>query len=196
MIKKLAERVVDWQLKKNYLKEGERGLYEYAYEILINQMINILISILIAILLRAPMPVFVFLLSYIPLRSYCGGYHARTNEVCTIVSAILVCMVCLVFKALPSPVRAAIQPLSMALSGFLILRYAPVEDSNKPLSDAETTRYRTRGQLIWLVEACICMLLFFLNEQAGVVLALSHLIFSLMLCVGILKNKKMKTASV
>ena len=74
MIKKWAERVVDWQIGKSFLSVEERGLYRYAYEVLLNQIVNILIAILIAALFRAPMPVFVFLISYIPIRSYCGGF--------------------------------------------------------------------------------------------------------------------------
>lgn len=87
MIRNLAERIVEWQIKKHSLPDEDRGLYQYAYEVLLNQVINVLIAILIAVLFHAPMPVFLFLASYIPLRSYCGGHHARTNGGCTAVSA-------------------------------------------------------------------------------------------------------------
>lgn len=190
MIKKLAERVVDWQVVKHFLPEGERGLYQYAYEVLFNQIINILIALLIAILFRAPMPVFVFLISYIPLRSYCGGHHARTNEGCAVVSAILLCLICVMFKVLPKNVGIAMQPVSYIISGLLIFRFAPVEDANKPLVAKEIVRYRKRSRCIWLVESLIGVFLFFIKNPTGVVVGLSHIVLCVMLYWGILINKK------
>ncbi|MBE5994910.1 MAG: hypothetical protein E7247_21280, partial [Paenibacillaceae bacterium] len=73
MLQRISEDIVSWQIKKNLLKDDQRALYLYAYEILLNQIINIIVAVIIAVIMRAPMPVFVFLASYIPLRSYCGG---------------------------------------------------------------------------------------------------------------------------
>lgn len=57
MIRKLAENVVTWQINRHFIKEEERGLYLYGYEILFNQIINILISIVLAVLFRAPIQI-------------------------------------------------------------------------------------------------------------------------------------------
>lgn len=192
MIKKLAEHVVNWQTGRHFLSEEERGLYQYAYEVLLNQIINILIAILIAILFRAPMPVFVFLISYIPLRSYCGGHHARTNEGCTVVSAILLCLICVMYKLFLENLNIIIQPVSYLISGFLIIRYAPVEDVNKPLDEKEVMRYRIIGRYIWLVESLIGMFFFFIQNPIGIVIALSHNILCVMLYWGVCKNRKIK----
>lgn len=193
MIKELAKQVVDWQIRKQYLAEGDRGLYQYAYEVLLNQVINLLISVLLAILFRAPMPVFVFLICYIPLRSFCGGHHAQTNEGCMIVSALLVCIVCVAARFLPEKVGSIIQPVSFIVSGLMIIHYAPVEDANKPLSDVEIVRYRKRSRYIWLLEASIGIILFSIKSPVGIVIALSHIIMCVMLYWGVLKNRKRNT---
>lgn len=190
MIKELAERVVNWQTKKHFLADQDRRLYLYAYEILFNQIINILIAILLAVLFRAPLPVFVFLVSYIPLRSFCGGYHAKTNEGCTVVSAILICIVCVAVKIIPEHVVTIIQPLSFAISGVVIFRYAPVEDVNKPLCDEEIIRYRKRSRYIWLMQAIIGMVFIFKERHAGIALSLSHIILCVMLYWCVRKKRK------
>lgn len=190
MIEKFAECVVNWQIKKCFLKSEERALYRYAYEVLFNLIVNILLSIIIAILLRAPMPVFVFLVSYIPLRSYCGGYHAKTNGGCTVVSALLVFAVCIVVKTIPVTIGGVIPPLSFVISGLLVLRYAPVEAASKPLSEEEVVRYRSRARSIWLAEAFIGMVFFLFKSPVGIVIALSHCIMCIMLCIGRIKNQQ------
>ncbi len=191
MIRNLAERIVEWQIKKHSLPDEERGLYQYAYEVLLNQVINVLIAILIAVLFRAPMPVFLFLASYIPLRSYCGGHHARTNGGCTAVSAVLLCIICVIYRILPSNAGVIMQPVSYIISGLLIIRFAPVENVNKPLAEEERVRYRKISRYIWFGESLVGMSLFFIKSPAGVVIALSHIMLCVMLYWGLLINKKL-----
>ncbi|ANU49071.2 hypothetical protein ADH76_33180 [Enterocloster clostridioformis] len=184
MIRNLAERIVEWQIKKHFLPDEDRGLYQYAYEVLLNQVINVLIAILIAVLFRAPMPVFLFLASYIPLRSYCGGHHARTNGGCTAVSAVLLCIICVIYRILPSNAGVIMQPVSYIISGLLIIRFAPVENVNKPLAEEERVRYRKISRYIWFGESLVGMSLFFIKSPAGVVIALSHTVLCVMLYWG------------
>ena len=184
MIRNLAERIVEWQIKKHSLPDEDRGLYQYAYEVLLNQVINVLIAILIAVLFHAPMPVFLFLASYIPLRSYCGGHHARTNGGCTAVSAVLLCIICVIYRILPSNAGVIMQPVSYIISGLLIIRFAPVENVNKPLAEEESVRYRKISRYIWFGESLVGMSLFFIKSPAGVVIALSHIVLCVMLYWG------------
>lgn len=196
MIRKLSERFVSWQAARGILAEEETSVYQYAYEILINQIINVLIAILIAVIWQSPIPVFVFLASYIPLRSYCGGYHAKTNGGCTVVSAILICVVCGAVKLVPLELVWTVQLASVAVLGFFVLLYAPVEDSNKPLDELESVRYRKFSVGIWLVEvgAGVVFTYVFKIWQVGFTVAVSHLILALMLCLGIYKNKRLQTS--
>ncbi len=190
MIKNLAVKIVDWQIKRNTLQKEEHGLYLYAYEILINQTINILIAIALAILFRAPLSVFVFLIAYIPLRAFCGGHHAKTNEGCIIVSAIMICIICVTVQMLPGNANDIIPPIAFLISGLMIFKYAPVPDSNKPLSDEEIVRYRKISRKIWLAETAIGMILYFTRSTAGTVIALSHIMLCVMIGWAILKDKK------
>ncbi|WP_349673484.1 accessory gene regulator B family protein [Lacrimispora sp.] len=192
MLQRISEDIVSWQIKKNLLKDDQRALYLYAYEILLSQIINIVVAVLIAVIMRAPMPVFVFLASYIPLRSYCGGYHARTNGVCTVVSAILILIVCLLEKYIVGT-AALILPIAVFLiSGILIFIFAPVPDRNKLLDEEETIRYRSKSRQFWLMEVIVGAIFWFVNMRVCVVLAICHMLLSVMLVYGVLKNNKMK----
>ena len=190
MLQRISEDIVSWQIKKNLLKDDQRALYLYAYEILLNQIINIVVAVFIAVIMRAPMPVFVFLASYIPLRSYCGGYHARTNGVCTVVSAILILIVCLLEKYIVGTVALILPIAGFLISGILIFIFAPVPDRNKLLDEEETSRYRSKSRLFWLSEVIVCALFWFVNIRVCVVLAISHMLLSVMLVYGMLKNSK------
>lgn len=190
MIRRLSEGIVKWQFRKNILNCEQIALYQYAYEVMINQAINIFIALLIAIAFNKPMSVFVFLISYIPLRSYCGGYHARTNGGCTIVSTILIMLVCLLEKLTIWDSTTFLALVLFLISGALIFNYAPVGDVNKPLDEKETIIYRKMSRLVWLVEAVVGVTFWCFGIRAGIVIAISHAMLSIMLVYGVFKNKR------
>ncbi|WP_097005805.1 accessory gene regulator ArgB-like protein [Lacrimispora amygdalina] len=190
MLQRISNGIVSWQIKKNLLKDNQRSLYLYAYEVLLNQIINIVVAVVIAVILRAPMPVLVFLVSYIPLRSYCGGYHAKTNGVCTVVSAILIIITCLLEMYIVGTAALYLPIAGFLISGILIFIFAPVPDKNKLLDEEETRRYRLKSRQLWLAEVIAGGIFWFANIRICVVLAISHLLLSMMLVYGVLKNSK------
>ncbi len=192
MLRKLAGQIVDWQIQRQYLRDEERELYEYGYEAMLNQTINILISIAIAIWLKMPIAVVVFLVCYIPLRSYCGGYHARTNLGCTIISALLLLGICLLLKVIPETIDIPLAVSAFVICGVLVFRYAPVEDSNKPLDAEEILHYRKMSRMVWLLETCVAIPAYLIYRPAGLVIVLSHGVFSVVLCMGMIRNRLIK----
>ena len=190
MLAELSKSIVGRQIKKDRIREEERALYEYAYELLLNQTINILIAVLIAVLFRDPVTVLLFLVSYMPLRSYCGGYHADTNMGCTIVSTLLIIMVCCIMNDIKGGWVLSYYPIAFALSAAVIIWCAPIADMHKPLDGAETTCYRKRSRIVCGIEILFAMVLYFAKIRYGLVIAVSHLILALMLFLGILKNRK------
>lgn len=192
MLRRMSERIVGWQIHRGTLNGKDREVYLYAYELLLNQIINVVIAIGIAVILRAPIWVAVLLLGYIPLRSYSGGYHADSNFGCSVVSAVMIFVVCFTAGMMENTQAAFLSLAAFAASGVLIFLAAPVPDKNKPLDEAETVRYRLRSRVIWAVEALAGTAMVMLGWEVGVVLALGHAVLSLMLCLGLLKNRTQK----
>ncbi len=191
MLEKISGKIVDWQIKKGILPDAERAVYQYAYELLLNQSINVLLTVLIAVVFDAPLPILLFLISYIPLRSFCGGYHADTNLGCTIVSTILIWCVCWIYQNIRESFFITYYPFIYFVSGYIVIRYAPVSDQNKLLDEMETMRYKRKSRVLWGLEMIIGMFLYFFQRKYGLVFALSHTFLSLMLIIGIFKNKKL-----
>lgn len=189
MLARLSKNIVEWQIRKQTLAEEERAVYEYAYELLLNQTINIVIAILIAIVFQAPLTIIIFLISYIPLRSYSGGYHADTNWQCTLVSACMLCLVCWLVNKIMGWGIADYYPVIYIFSGFFVFHYAPVQDSNKPLDAGEIIRYRKISRILWIIEIIIGITFYFFQRQIGLVIAISHLFLSVILWMGIIKIK-------
>ncbi len=192
MIEKLARKLVAWQVERNYLSAQEQNLYRYAFELLISQAVNLLIACLLAAVLQAYGTVLIFLISFIPLRSYAGGHHADTYAVCTVLSSLILGMVCVAEKCIPDRVVLFVNLGACVLSGVLIFALAPVADHNKPLDGEERRRYGKCSRAIWGLETAVWMVCYAVGaKRAGLVIALGYLALSGMLCAGVMKNKRL-----
>lgn len=98
----------------------------------------------------------VFMATYIPLRSFAGGYHAKTPIRCYIFSVILLIIVssCMKYIFIAEWVYYAI----LATAALVVLILAPVEDKNKPLDETEHKVYKRRTMLIAAsIRVCSCL---------------------------------------
>ena len=98
MFEKAVQKLVDGQIEKGSLKEEERNIYRYGYQVLIEFCINIIVTILIAVLFQAFKTVIVFTIAYLLIRGYVGGYHAKTSLGCFCLSAGMLISVILVIQ--------------------------------------------------------------------------------------------------
>lgn len=71
------------------MREDEVAIYQYGYYLLFEIALNLSLGLICGILLHAVNKVFLFWIIYIPLRKYCGGWHASRDWVCTIISTIV-----------------------------------------------------------------------------------------------------------
>ena len=191
MNEKLAEKLVAWQIKHHYLSSEEKRLYQYAYELLIGQAVNLLIAGLLAVLFHAYVTVAVFLLAFIPLRSYAGGHHADSSNVCTIISALMICLVCVLSGSVPEDTALPLGMVTAVVSGVPVFLLAPVADQKKPLDEEEKRRYGRRSRVIWGLEpvvwtACCCRRMY----SICFAVLYAHLSAAILLCAGVVKNKR------
>lgn len=191
MVERLAERLVAWQIRNQYLSSQDQKLYQYAFELLIGQVVNLLIACLLAVVFQAYSTVLVFLLSFIPLRSYAGGHHADNFNTCTVISTGILCCVCAAAKWIPYESIFGVNLVCGSLCGGAIYFLAPVEDHNKPLDRRERKNYGRLAKGIWAAETLtwvicyqVCM------ERVSLVIALGHLVLFFLLAAGIVKNRK------
>lgn len=185
--------MVAWQMRKSYLSKEDESLYTYAYVLLIGQAVNILIACLLAVIFHAYVTVLVYLVSYIPLRSYAGGHHAETFNVCTVVSTILLCIICITVKVIPTEYILSVNLTGALISGFLIFLLAPVQANNKPLEQEERMRYRKRSRVIWTAETVLWVILYLLGaREVSLAITLGHLSLAILLWIGTVKNKYLK----
>lgn len=155
MLEALAYKIVSYQIHKGLLKEEDRNVYQYGYQMLMEYCINIAASMIIAVSFQACGIVLVFSLAYFLLRGYAGGYHAKTSAGCFLMSAVL----------LSAAVAAVRYAGGINFNKWLLLAEAvmlpyvfckvPIPVKNKPITENEKARFGKRAKVLYGVELVI-----------------------------------------
>lgn len=82
MYERLAQKLLNRALKEGIIQPEDTELYSFAYQSLLAQFFNWASAMVIAWLFGVFLPMFVYMLFFVPLRSYAGGYHESSYGRC------------------------------------------------------------------------------------------------------------------
>lgn len=157
------QRVTDELVSNNIIDSEDSELYTYGLQQGALMFLNILTILIVGKIFGMLWQSVVFMVTYIPLRTYAGGYHARTQWGCYISSVVLIVAVLLGIRFIPWT-NFIIITISI-ISGLIIYILSPLEDSNKPLDAAEIKVYGKRTRMILAFEFSVLILLIVLGEN-------------------------------
>lgn len=161
----------------------DRELYRYGVQHGFILLLNLATAILIGWACNMFVESLVFLVSYIPLRQYAGGYHAKSNIRCYVYSIVMILVVLLTLRL--SCWNFGISLIVISIGLCIILTFAPVEDSNKPLDELEVKVYRKKSYQFAIVDVCLFMIAAVLNQQRMYeTVALSILSLGILVLIG------------
>ena len=185
MIAKLAKSTAYFFVEKQIVKKEDEEVYAYGMELLYSSIINIVLAVIIAIITNTVYPTAAFLGTFIVMRQYIGGYHAKTHLGCISIFAIVLYCFAILSRYIPEEYELLISIFSDIMSVFLVLKFAPVEHPNKPLSDKENLRLRKNGIISTFTVLVLVFILsvFASTKRYGMYISLGQLTASTaMLC--------------
>ncbi len=174
--------------RNEIVKSDEKELFTYGLQQGLIMILNIVSSIVIGILFGMVWESILFMVAYIPLRSYAGGYHARTQTRCYILSIGIMGAVLWGIKFID---WTNFNCLVLALiGGLIIFIFAPRGDENKPLDELEKVVYKSRARRILLVEELLILVFMFLGwNRVAFCIVMALMALSFMLIIDYAKSK-------
>lgn len=181
-----SKKIVNLLVSNEIISAEDKELYEYGLHQGFILLANIFTTILIGWILNMMIESIVFLVAYIPLRSYAGGYHAKTPFRCYILSIVMISVALLVAR---SSIWNLISIISVtAISSGIIFLLAPVEDKNKPLQQNERIEFKKRTNiLLGALLGLIILFWFVVQQQIAICIMLALDMVAIMLLLGKLK---------
>lgn len=179
MLESVAYRIVNTQIRKGLLKEEDRNIYQYGYQMLMEYCINIATSITIAAFFHAYKIVLVFSLAYFLLRGYAGGYHAKTSIGCFLMSVAVLGAVVVVVRYAGNMSFDKELILAEVVMLPYVFKKMPIPVKNKPITENEKIHFGKVARLVYTVELAVGIVLIRLGrvESALSVLAAHGVIF-------------------
>jgi accessory gene regulator B len=192
---KVIQRLIDLMVSNKIIKSEETELYSYGLMQGTLMLLNIFTILIIGKILGMLWQSSVFMVTYFPLRTYAGGYHARTQLNCYISSVVLIVMVLLGIRYMKW--TNLIYITISIISGLTIYIFSPVEDSNKPIDDIGLKIFRKKSRIILIFELILLILFIFLrkNNIAECILV-SLFTVSVMLILGKIKCRLETNSSI
>ena len=179
MIQRIVDIIIEKQLKNQSMTAEDEKIYRYGYVLLFEVILNFFIALIIGIAFKEIRAVLFFLCTYIPLRSFCGGWHADKIWKCTVTSNIILLLQVYGIKNILEYLSNSGMLIGLVISILCILRLAPVETEMKRISKSERTVYKKKICYIILIHLIVMIIMIKLNWK--------ELIFS-MLYVYIIQN--------
>jgi len=185
-----AKKVTKSICKSGIIANEDYDLYQYGVEQALIMFINFVSTLLIGLFLNMILQSIVFMISYIPLRSYAGGFHASTPWRCYGISLFIIAAVLSWLKFVPFLSIGCI--VAIIIGSVLCFVLAPVEDKNKPLDEKEQRVFKKRAYLILIIEICISAAMYFVWKTVFEVISLAIFVEGIMLVLGKIKNIRHK----
>ena len=188
MLKEFSNKITKKLVDINVIEEADSELYEYGFWQGGVLIFNFLTVVLLGILFNMLLESIIFLIFYGVLRTIAGGYHARTQNTCYILSIMLMIVVLIMLKTFPWNIILCCILTVLSISVIFIL--APVQDENKLLDEIEKKFFKKLSRIISLLYGFIIFLLFLFNKnELAYCVVISLFILTIMLVLGKIRNK-------
>lgn len=158
MISFLSSNLVRSFTELGVINKEDQNIYIYGAEVAIIYLMNFAAMIIISILLGMVKEFLIFMLIFIPLKSYTGGYHAPNYKICFFISCLVVTTVLIAAKYMTGYFDVVQLLTIIAISGIIIYKLGPIEDKNKPLTENDIVKYRGKILLIFIIEFMLAVL--------------------------------------
>ena len=169
MLNKTAVRLAKKLLSLQIITEEVFDIYVYGLELLLSFFFCSSVIVIIGAMLGRIIETLVFLLVFVLLRSFTGGYHANSYLMCSIVTFSTYGAVLLLAELFALPLIAYI--VLATLGGALVLAFVPIEHPNKRITDSQKKKYKIVSFILFLTFVTLGILLCCAN------VSLSRIIF-------------------
>ena len=148
MIKKLSASLTDKLINNGTIDVEESDLYIYGFFILFTHIAYLLLTCIFGLLIKCFIESVIFYIAFQFLRRYAGGYHAKTETRCEIMSALsILCCIVLIKCSKMYDINIVLLSTSLVFA-VLIFIFCPLDTPEKPLTDKEHKYFRKISLII------------------------------------------------
>lgn len=186
MINRISDSIVAWLIDKQVIDEEERELYKYATFNCIFTLLPFLTIIPFCLMTGTIINGIVVVMTFLTLRKYTGGYHAKTPMKCWLYSSLL--MIGLIYGTTIIENNSIIT-IFVLIAVCSIWIFSPIDSDNRKLDVSERKTYRTHSRCVSLVLFLFYVVLSILSKNALAIMFATGIMFaSVLQLIGLLEQ--------
>lgn len=142
MLGKLSDKLTLALIRRGQIDADERELYAYGFFILLSDLFFGAFACIAGAICGVFLEAILFYIAFRCIRKFAGGYHAKTETRCQVLSCTAILLAVLAVKAMEATSLMWVSiPLSLA-GTCCVLCLAPLDTPQKPLDPAEHKQFR------------------------------------------------------
>lgn len=189
MINNISSRLTDRLIAKGNITEEDRELYIYGLFMLLSQIMYFFLSVVFGLLFQCFIESVIFYIAFQFIRRYAGGYHAKTETKCEILSTLSLLVCIAIIKVIKTYDFQTLLLFVTIISAVCIFVFCPLDTPEKALTEKEFKYFRKISWIILLViTAVIVFSYFFKINTIFAPCCMSLILESLLLIAGKLKK--------
>lgn len=189
MNSKGSRGIVTLLIESGVIEASDRELYEYAIHSLWLLIAPLLLALVFGILMGAPWKAVLMILPFMAIRKFSGGFHAKHERTCLIVSSLLIMLG--IYAAAHLEYGAVIS-ICLMLAGISLIVFSPIDSEKRRLDDDEKIRYKVITAVMATVFAVLHLILLVLGLRSAAVCIAVGLILSAGLQIPCVVMRMMK----
>lgn len=152
MLNKISKNLAQSLLKRADKPQYSQDVYTYGFELIISTAVGLLAILLLSMLFSNLLVGIVFIISFVPLRLFTGGYHASTYGRCFTVSILTYMMLLIIHEAINRIVGSEVIISLFVCAAWYIIKNAPKMHHNQVLSEMKIVRSKLMVKKIIFIE--------------------------------------------
>ena len=192
MIKSISNKLFQYLLQANVIDKSEDILayYKYGIEITISSLLNIVLIISIGFISGRLIESILFLICFVPLRQFTGGYHADSYFKCNFLFSVLYILLLIIYNLTASIITFYGELLIAIFSITVIITECPIEHPNKLLSNSQKKSNKYIAIILGLLYSMVRVTLKVLSYDIGVIFLCTLMLISILVIVATVQKMR------
>lgn len=196
MISHISEQILKYLLRSNVINDSndEKEYYRYGIEITVSSLLNVILIIFIGILFQSVIESIVFLIFFMLIRQFTGGFHADTYFKCNFSFCISFISVLAMYHFTEEKITVWLSILISILCVAIILLKCPIENINKPIPEHKRKFHKCLAVILGTGYGITGTILIALSNKYGVLIVYTLVLVTLLIIAAIIKERRRKYA--
>lgn len=196
MISCASKLVLQYLLKKGVINDSsdEKEYYQYGIEITISSLLNVILIMGIGILFRSVIESIIFLVCFILIRQFTGGFHADTYLKCNCSFCISFIAVLIMYHITFDKINIWCSVAISVLCTAIVIFNCPIEHINKPIPKYKRKFHKSVATLLSVIYGVVGTVMVAMSNKYGALVLYTLVLVTVLIVFAIAKDRGCKYA--